>query len=270
MTLLRKPVSIVLIGLVYLLSPVLNLVQIAWVTHLPLTGPVNLWTTLAPADWVVLLAFPVVGWGMLSVRRWGWVAFVTFTVFLIGYNSYAFWVNRVYDLGIVVVYNAALAAVAFVFFRRHLRAPYFNPRLRWWNTDPRYHVTLKAKLTVEGGACEAEILDVSSSGIFLSSCADIEVGQVHRVTIEAYGLAFPVQGKVMRRSAPNDPRPGFGLMFERLDAQSRYEVRLLLDRLVKNGARERGLPADAPSGNEPFYRHIFWQGKRLLRELVGA
>lgn len=270
MTLGRKPVSIVLISLYYLVSPVLNLVQIELITHLPLTGPVNLWSVLGPSDWAVLLAFPVVGVGMLSVRRWGWVAFITFTVFLIAYNTYAFITNRAYDLAVVVLYNVTLAAVTFVFFRKHLRAPYFNPRLRWWNTDPRFQVRLDAHVEVDDATCHAEILDLSLSGLFLSICSDIEVGQVLNVRIDAYGLQFPVRGKVMRKSAPNDPRPGFGLMFERVESSSRYEMQVLLARLVKNGARERGLPADAPSGNAPLWDHLGWQLRRLGRELAGA
>jgi len=270
MTLMRKPVSIVLIGFYYLFSPLFNLVQIALVTHLPLSGPVSLWSVLGPGDWAVLLAFPVVGFGLLSVRRWGWAAFVAFTLFLIGYNSYAYVVNQAYDLSLVLLYNITLAAVTFVFFRKHLRAPYFNPRLRWWNTDPRYQVKLSGSLGEAESACHAEILDLSATGVFLSVCADIEVGQVQTVTIEAYGMAFPVKGRVMRKTAPDDPRPGFGLMFEGLSEDSKYELRVLMARLVKNGARERGLPEDAPTGADPVYRHLLWQLRRLGHELVGA
>ena len=270
MTLLRKPVSIVLIGFYYLLSPLLNLVQIALVTHLPLSGPVNLWSILAPVDWAILVAFPLVGWGLLSVRRWGWLTFVTFTISLIGYNFISYLVNKTYDISVVLLYNLALAAITFVFFRKHLRAPYFNPRLRWWNTDPRFQVQLHGRIGEAESAGLVEILDLSASGVFLSAHADIEPGQVHTVTIEAYGMAFPVKGKVMRKTSAHDPKPGFGIMFEALSTESRYELTVLLARLVKNGARERGQPADAPTGADPILSHVLWQLRRLGRELTGA
>lgn len=270
MTLLRKPVSIVLIGLYYLLSPVLNLAQIASVTHLSLSGPVNLWSVLTPFDWVVLGAFPLVGVGMLTVRRWGWVTFVAFSLFLIGYNSFSFFINHTYSLGLVVLYNVGLAAVTFVFFRKHLRAPYFNPRLRWWNIDPRYPVLLTASLEFADSSCDVEVLDISKSGVFLGTCADIEVGQTHRVKIVAYGQTVRCTGKVMRRSAPGAAKPGFGLMFENLDPGARNDLRVLLAKLVQEGARERGLPEDAPLARDPFLKHVVWQAKRLGRELVGA
>jgi hypothetical protein len=271
MTLFRKPVSIVLVGVFYLVAPVFNLVQIALVTGVGFVGPVTLWTVVGPYDWAVLVAFPVVGWGMLSVRRWGWLAFMVFSVFLVGYNTAGLIVNQTYDVVLVMLFNVVLVLITFVFFRKHLRAPYFNPRLRWWNTDPRYQVNLVAHVGIDTpGACEAEVLDLSASGAFLSTCADIEVGQVQRFTIEAYGLAFPVQGKVMRKSDPGASHPGFGVMFQALDRSSVFELRLLLARLVKNGARERGLPADAPTGGDPCWKHLAWQGKRLVNEFIGS
>ena len=270
MTLLRKPVSIVLISLYYMVSPVTNLAQILLVTGLPLSGPVNLWSILTVSDWAVLVAFPVVGWGMFSVRRWGWIAFVAFTVLLIGYNTASFMVNHTYNLGLVITYNVALAAVSSIFFRKHLRAPYFNPRLRWWNADPRYQTNLEAHLDGVDSGCDAEVLDISRTGIFLGSCADIEVGQTHRVEVHAFGRTVVCRGKVMRKTGPESPNPGFGIMFDGMEPGEVREVRLLLAQLVTNGARERGWPSDAPLKRDPVHRHLFWYARRLWREVLGA
>lgn len=269
MTLVRKPVSIVVIGLYYLVSPVLNLVQMSLATGVGLAGPVNLWTILSPLDWVLLAAFPIVGWGVLSVERWGWFAFMGFSLVLVVYNTVAFVVNRSYDLGLVLLFNATVAAVTFLFLRKHLRAPYFNPRLRWWKADPRYHVDLNATIPLEASTCEAEVLDISRSGLFLSTCADIDVGQRYLVAVQVDGRSFVWPGRVMRKTAPGDPRPGFGVMFEGLDKGQRREVSGLVRQLVKGGARERGLPEGAPGPLAPWWSHLTWLGARLVHEIVG-
>jgi len=270
MTLLRKPVSIVVVGLYYIISPFVNLATILWVTRLPFTGPVNLWSVLNPSDWAILVLFPIVGVGVFSVRRWGWFAFVGFSLFLIGYNTYSYLVNHTYSLGMVICYNLTLAAVTFYFFRKHLRAPYFNPRLRWWNADPRYQVSLRAQFSMNDSACDAEVLDISKSGVFLSICADIEVGQTHRISIDAYGRTVSCSGKVMRKTSAGSSNPGFGIMFEGLTQEERRELSLLIAHLIINGARERGWPSDAPLKSEPAYKHALWYARRLWREILGA
>lgn len=268
MTLIRRPISIVVMGLVYILAPVTNLIQIALVTRAPLWGPVNLWNLLTWSDWAILVAFPVIGLGLLSVHRWGWVTFVVFSLGLIAYNTSAYWMHPVYSLGLVVLYNVVLAIVTFVFFRKHLRAPYFNPRLRWWVPARRYPVHLSTLLQADDGACQSEVLDLSVSGVFLSTCADIEVGQRVRFVMRAWDTTLDLQGVVMRRSVPSAPTPGFGVMFENLSPASRRQIKAIEARLVKEGVQERGAPAGAPLGSSPWHVWLRWYLKRLWWELV--
>jgi len=86
------------------------------------------------------LVYPLGALAVFSVKRWGWYLFLGCSAILIGYNLFVFILSPRYNILLLVLFNLALSVVAGVLFRKHVIAPYFNPRLRWWATEPRYKI----------------------------------------------------------------------------------------------------------------------------------
>ena len=90
----KRPLSIVIITIVYFLEPIGNLIQAAFINNLPFFGEYGILSRLLWTDWVILGLFPVVAIGIYKVRKWGWYLFICFSVLLISYNLIVYYQEK--------------------------------------------------------------------------------------------------------------------------------------------------------------------------------
>ena len=99
--------------------------------------------------------------------------------------------NPRYNLFILILFNVILAIVAGIFFRKHIIAPYFNPRLRWWEAEPRYKIDIHAEIITGNAGLTGEILDISQSGFFMSLAQDITIGKTYTFNLKCMKHPVP-------------------------------------------------------------------------------
>jgi Tfp pilus assembly protein PilZ len=135
-------------------------------------------------------------------------------------------------------------AVLVIFVREAVRAPYFNPRIRWWEAKPRYAITLNVALENERLKVEGETYNISVGGFFIISDAEIQIDEVFKARLSRNG-AEPVEcaGKVVwLNSAGKDPPQGFGFVFTEIGPPALGEIRRYIrdqKRVMKDKARAR-------------------------------
>ena len=236
-----KPLAITIISLLYLVQPLAILIAVAWANDLSLFGG-TLGARLAWFDWLAVMLFPVAAAGIYSVRPWGWHLFVAVSVLLAGY---AFWsAGFSYpDTGScsVAFFFLATSAMGAVLFRRQVYSPYFNPRLRWWETAARYRVNLEIRLiTPKGEVCGAILADISTTGCFVNVPAALKTGQRVWVVIACAGTELSCVGRVVRRAGDNDSSgSGYGIMFGPMDRKTSQRLGRLIRALEHLGGRDR-------------------------------
>ena len=235
----KRPLSIVILSLIYLLEPAGNILQASIVNDMPVFGPFGILSHLLWSDWVILALFPVVAVGVYMVRKWGWYLFIAFSAVLIGYNFIVYTLNPNYALETVLLFICTITVMSGFFLRKHVYAPYFNPRLRWWEHAARYRVTLKSRVLTDSGVHDCTTLDISKSGCFLSTGAVLQEGALVMLKMECRGIELDCLGRVVRKSGEREKVCGYGIMFQGLPKEHRRNLSLLLQSLKELHREER-------------------------------
>jgi hypothetical protein len=218
-----KPFWIRLFALALILAPFGNLAFTFLALDLPL-GNLRSWNHwlqyIRPHVWALNTLLFVAGISLLKVRTWTHLL-ASFALGAVMVYNIAFW-QGLLMLGPLVFAAMAVATLvtAAFLYSREFRKPYFNPRLRWWETEPRYQARLPVTLESRDGRTHSgEILDVSRSGLFLAldGSPELQVGEEHHVRLPS---GIEVRGQIVRR-APN----GFGVSFVRLSWEQRARVK---------------------------------------------
>ncbi len=248
----RRPLIISIIVICYVLSPVSSILLGSIINRIPIFGAHNIFTRLPITDILILFVYPISAAAIYSIKKWGWYLFLACSLILISYNIFVYNLSPRYSFLILIVLNVILAIVAGIFFRKHIIAPYFNPRLRWWETEPRYKIEIHAEIISGKNALTGEILDISNSGFFMSLDQDLTVGRIYNFNLKCLKCSVEVNGKVMRKASRKEELNGYGVMFVKLTDAEKMGINALIKDLEKGGARDfsRGGEGAVPAGSE--------------------
>ncbi len=252
----RRPLIISIIVICYFLSPVSSILLGSIINRIPLFGPHNIFTRLPITDILILFVYPISAAAIYSIKKWGWYLFLACSLILISYNIFVYNLSPRYSLLILIVLNVILAIVAGIFFRKHIIAPYFNPRLRWWETEPRYKIEIHADIISGKNVLTGEILDISNSGFFMSLDQNLTIGRIYKFNLKCLKCSVEVNGKVMRKASQKEKLNGYGVMFVKLTDEEKMGINALMNDLEKGGTRDfsREGEGTVPAGSEAAER----------------
>lgn len=225
------------VALLYMAFPAVYLTFAALLFDIPIKLCVRI--LLAPSYYVLSLLGILSGYGLWEMRRWGWYVFLA-TNLLIAYSSAVL----VTDFGTTqhkfIAYLVCLAVVGGIVYRigREVKVPYFLPRIRWWESNPRYKLVAPVQLKREDEELlEGEILDLSNSGCFIKLKQELKQGEVVTLRFTLYQESVECQGTVVWRAASTVTHPrGIGVKFAPLPRYQRRKLRAMNARLKKISA----------------------------------
>jgi hypothetical protein len=143
--------------------------------------------------------YPVAGAAVYAVKRWSYFTFIAATVLTFAFNLQA-WQQfpEVFPLSeLILTYLVNLGFVSY-FLIPNVKAAYFDPRLRWWESKPRFHVDIVGRIKGAFGDVPCRIMDISEGGVFLQVHEDFDA------TVRAYkellGAAVELQFAYGRRT----------------------------------------------------------------------
>ena len=237
----RRPLSIVIISLIYFFEPFGNLITAAYINQVPLLGFDSILSHLIWADWIILCLFPIVAIGIYSVKKWGWYLFIFFSILLVAYNLFVYaFMNPNYNLGTVLIFIVFVSVIAANFLRKHVYSPYFNPRLRWWEIPARYRISLNTKiLTDRYGTHDCKVFDISVTGCFIDYTDDLEEGDNVWLIIQHEDIEINCLGKIVRKSPDRENILGYGIIFKTMSRDTRSKLKLLLHVIKGQGGKNR-------------------------------
>ncbi len=242
----KRPKSILVFTILYFLAPPLILVQGSIVNMVPLFGPGGIASRLGVPDLAALLSYPVCALAILSVRKSGWWVFIICSGLLLGHNMLAFWLNPLVSILSVLVFSALLTVAAGLFFRKHIIAPYFNPRLRIWEHAPRYSLEVSSEIEFGTARTAARILDLSRAGAFVlvSRQAVATPGSFVCLCIKVKNLSLDIQGSIVRTKDMPRNCIGYGIRFKALTREESHGLFSLIDRLEALAGNHAGIPGE--------------------------
>jgi len=216
--------------------PAIYLIFVALLFDIPLKACVGL--LLSPSYWLLSLMAIASGWGLWEMKRWSWYVFLVANAFVIYGNAYL--VSSAGETNHkVLAFLLSVACILGLIYRvaREVRVPYFLPKIRWWESNPRYKTVAPVRLKRTGNAvqeCEGEILDISMGGCFVKLRSELHMDEPVSVTFDLFGLTIETLGIVVWRTQSTVTHPkGIGIKFSGFPRNQKRLMRAVCGRLRK-------------------------------------
>ncbi|MFH1223156.1 MAG: PilZ domain-containing protein [Pseudomonadota bacterium] len=229
----KRPFLIELFSCLYFISPLAILLELILINKLGFSGFIKVFNFVNWHVALLMLLTPVVGYGIWTVRRWGYYLLILHSVFVI-FNNVVLYAGHqtLVPLWGVILFNISLVGVILMFVRKEVCAPYFNPSLRWWEQAVRYYADMKIvikELNTEKVVFEAKTFDISETGAFIVTDRDVDIRDNFSLEVSLFkNSILYVDAEVVwtNTRGKNSGHPvGFGCRFIRPDSLFRKRIR---------------------------------------------
>lgn len=119
---------------------------------------------------------------------------------------------------------------------RELRVPYFSPRIRWWESNPRYKLNVPVKGTQSNGGVPftGDILDISMGGCFIKLRGELALDEQIGLAFAVFGHQLQCEGVVVWKTQSTVTHPrGVGVKFLPLSRAQKRDLKQTMKRLKK-------------------------------------
>jgi len=222
------------VAIFYLGFPLFYIVCAALLFDIPARAYFSI--LLSPGYYVLSVFAIAVGYALWEVQRWGWYLFVG-TNFLIAYENAV--AVTVYGTSHhkVMAFFASLFFLLVLSFRvaKEIRVPYFFPKIRWWESNPRYKLSVPVKIMrTDGTTTEGQIMDLSMGGCFVKIRSEIVQHEAVRLSFVVFGLELECPGVIVWRTQSTVTMPkGVGVKFSPMARAEKRILKLIHHRLKK-------------------------------------
>lgn len=226
----ERPGSIWILSSIYCL---LGLLQLALQFH-RIDYNIGDYSALIPLrETVVALSLIASAIAIWSLKPWGYFLFLTLSSFVTGYYALDYFSSAQNSEPWSLSSIGLLCLTTLYFTQRHVASPYFNPKMRWWDTSPRFLTNLQVQVRIDGEPQTGMICDISLSGVFISGISKVVAGDLLSLQFQYLDIHFACLGKVMRIG--KNP-PGYGIMFIDLSRPEKAELKRLVQAIRESSA----------------------------------
>ncbi len=212
--------------------PLLYIILVATSFNIPISGCARL--LLSPMYYLVTGVAVLTGYGFWEMQRWSWYVFWA-AQGLIAYGNaiiaseYAESHHRLF----IFIVSLVMQGVLGLRVGREILVPYFFPRIRWWENNPRYKLSVPVSVRRQSGeSTSAEVLDLSVVGCFLKSRVISTVGEKINLEFQMYGQTIQVSGTVVWDAMSTVTHPkGIGVIFDQTSRDQRKLLRAVYARM---------------------------------------
>ncbi|OFZ20559.1 MAG: hypothetical protein A2X94_11075 [Bdellovibrionales bacterium GWB1_55_8] len=166
-----RPWPIVLLAFIYLLGPIYNTWSGAQVLDTPYFRYLSFLMTHAPWKTLAELSlYPLAAFAIYSVKGWSYPVYLLI-LGLDSFQKFQDWrhFSRLFTLPMFLGTIALNALLVGYFLIPAVRAAYFNKRLRWWESKPRYPVQLSGSLKLGETVTPCTVQNISEGGSFITA-----------------------------------------------------------------------------------------------------
>jgi hypothetical protein len=225
------------VAVCYMAFPPLYIILAAILFDIPANLCVSV--LLSPFYYIVALAAVLTGYGLWEMQRWSWYLFIASNI-LITYENAKLVSEYSATHHKFLAFLTSIFLLAALIYRvgREIRVPYFFPKIRWWESNPRYRLSVPVKVNRKAATAsepfQAEILDLSLGGCFVKIRTDIAQDETVGLEFAVFGFPLRCDGTIVWRTASTVTHPkGIGVKFVFLDKVQRRTLRSITRRLKK-------------------------------------
>lgn len=263
-----RPWPLVLLALAQILSPLGTILGNAW-SHevhprhifgwILLRGPFEIFEALA--------LMPLAGVAIFLMKRWSYAFFFAALTWSLASNLKQWhYASGTLSLPAILGLYLTQLALAAYFLTPSVRRTYFDPRVRWWESKPRYELKAPAVLAAGGERADGELLNVSEGGAFVSTAPEWRVGDAVMLSFWIMNQEFTIAGRIVHARALSAERHCYGVEFEH-SPESRRRFRGVARGLEELGFQDRTPREPALAGFKAWLTRLLKTGKGLTPEI---
>ncbi|MGZ3695082.1 MAG: PilZ domain-containing protein, partial [Bdellovibrionota bacterium] len=187
-----------------------------------------------------------IGFALYRLKPYAWHVYVFHSIIMLGeqfYVGYRFAENHVVEIPITFMCLAIIAVL--LLLKRELRVPYFSPKIAWWESDPRYKISVPAQMTCSDHFYKGDIMDISASGCFIKTKDPLKVDQEIQIKFSLFDSKFEFGGRIVWRTESGVTHPkGVGVRFTTLQKSVHADLRETVRKLKSLSRRYQTIRAE--------------------------
>ncbi len=231
----RRPWPLVFLAILQIFGPLGSIAISAYVNKVGFIEMANaIWKYSPPLDLLEFYALPVLqGTFIFFAKRFGYFVVIALAAFSVYLNIQEWKIARdVISLPILIGVTSTNLALIFYMLLPNVRAVFMNPRLRWWETPPRYTVNLPGQISKDDGhAKPCTILDLSTGGAGVQTETKLfETGETTLITFDHQGATILMRATVVY-GRPDGTGHRYGLEWQRGSDADEKRANALLEEL---------------------------------------
>ena len=261
-----RPWPLIILAMAQILTPIANLFFNAWVYRVPVQ---LVWKWTWDSGWANAAEFWIyplfAAFAISRVRRWSYWLFLSATALVLSRHVYHWTTGSgPVSTGAMIYVTIVQLALVTYFLLPAVRSTFFDPRVRWWETKPRFELKLPMRMrkNPESPWLLATVLNVSQGGCFLESTEKVETGETFDIAIDVFSQIFEVRGKVVHHRDLTPERRCYGIQFVH-QGETAYRFQCLTDGLEKIGFRDRTRPSSLWENFKQWASTLMRSGKGL-------
>jgi len=227
----RKPWALIIIALLHIFSPIGNIIANSYLANV--TVPIYVRALFSPEELFrtsIFLFIPVIGGFLIySCKKWSYYLYMLLMTipFIYSYNSWQSQPNQNLGIYLIIFYLINLLVVGY-FVLPQVRLVYFDPRLRWWETKPRYTAEFETDINWIDQNAKGEIKNISEGGIFIQTPLAINPHGRVSLTFKYNNYLHHFLGEVVYVNKNTTPT-GYGISLIVNETQSEALKKLIRD-----------------------------------------
>ncbi len=186
--------------------------------------------------WIFFISGPIVGFGLLYVKKWGWLSFVIHGCLVFVNNGYYLVTGKINLQGIVtLIFLIGGFGLLFFFVNKEVRSPFFNPATRWWDLEGKAKIEMDSLVTFTDQTIDAKIYDISLYGCFLKMEPVYNIGEEVKITLDIqHTLRGSLNGKIVWIARNLKQLPdGIGVKFSKKTSEEKSFIAEINEKLKK-------------------------------------
>ncbi|MBI3534307.1 MAG: PilZ domain-containing protein [Deltaproteobacteria bacterium] len=201
------------VALGYMAFPVLYILLTALFFDIPAKQVVRI--LLHPLYYLLCIWAVFAGYGIWEMKRWGWHVFLF--------------------CNILIVFSVIAISIIVLRLGREIKVPYFLPKIRWWESNPRYRLSVPVSVSRKDNTnFVGEILDLSMGGCFIKLRSELYQDETLSLEFTVFGQTFRFVGNVVWRTQSTVTHPkGIGIKFAPIVKFDKKLLKAVIHRLKK-------------------------------------
>lgn len=236
----RRPWPLVFLALLQIFGPLGSIAISAYVNKVGvLAMAIAIWKYSRFFDLVEFYALPILQGGLIFfAKRFGYYAVIALAAFS-SYLNFMEWklASEVISVPILIAVSCTNLALIGYLLIPSVRAVFMNPRLRWWETPPRYAVSIKGQASkTDGHPYPCKLIDLSAGGAGIQTESAIFGNNESLLLTFEHDSRMILMRAVIVHGRPDGSGHRYGLEWQRGSEEDEKRFILLLDQLEINRA----------------------------------